>query len=449
MRSSTTASRLRAALLVAAAALGPTGLRPTPAQDAPAPAGAVDPLRDLKAAHPEIVDARPSTDRAPYDPTITGRTITFWEAEARRAPEPYIPQRELAGAYLARQRETGDIADAVRAEGAARESLRIMTRNNAAASIRLAQAMLAQHRFPEALAVAQAAAKQDSKAERIVVDILLELGDYAAATRGLQAIPTEPDDMNLLALRARFAQIQGRPEEALQLLRAAAAIIDLRPDMPAEVAAWCHTMVGHHLIDAGQLADGETACQKALTIFPNDYRAMTGMAEAAAWRGDHAGALKWATAAIRIAPQNPEALRLQAEAAAGLGRTAEAAAHFQALRDLAHSFPRIYDQHWAVFCLDTDQNLDDALVLARKDLELRHDVHAHDTLAYACFKKGLLDEADREMTLALAQGTQEAPLMHHAALIARARGDHARAESMTAAAKRLNPYLIKDEPARP
>ncbi len=390
---------------------------------------------------------RLSTERAPYDPSTTRKTVAFYEDLVQRQPKGYFEHRELAGAYLARQRESGDIADAVRAERAARRSLELLTRNNAGAAIRLAQAMLAQHRFPEALAMAQAAARADSKAERIVIDVQLELGEYDAATLGLQALTTEPDDLNLMALQARFAAISGKPDQSLQLMRDAAKIADTRPDMPAEVVGWYHTMVGHQLIDAGQLEEGEKACEKALTIFPNDYRAMTGMAEAAAWRGDHAGALKWAAEAIRLAPQNPEALRLAGEAAAGMGKTVAANKQFQALRDLAHSFPRIYDQHWAMFCLDSDQDLDEAMTLARQDLQLRHDVHAHDTLAWACYKKGILDEADREMTHAMAQGTQEAGLYHHAALIAHARGDEARSATLMATAKRLNPYLVKNAEA--
>lgn len=397
---------------------------------------------------------RIATERAPYDPTIIDSTVAGHERRVAQQPNDFFRLRELAGAYLTRQRERGDIADAVRAEEAARKSLALNpSRTNASAGIRLAQAMLAQHRFPEALAMAEAAAKADPKAERLVIDVQLELGDYDAATQAMQRVTAETDDMNLLALRARFAEIQGKPDQSLALMREAAQLADYRPDMPAEVVAWYHTMVGHHLIDAGHLDEGVKSCEKALTIFPNDYRALTGLAEAAAWRSDHAAALKWALAAIKLSAQNPEAIRLAGEAYAGMGKKAEADQQFQALRTLAGSFPRIYDRHWIVFRLDTDQDLDAALALARQDLTLRHDVGAHDTLAYACLKKGLLDEADREMTLAMAQGTQDANMVHHAALIATARGAKAQAATLLDRVRALNPYLLKSptaaEPTHP
>ncbi len=396
---------------------------------------------------------RPATERPPYDPTVTNRTIAFYEALIKVKPREFVEQRELAGAYLARLRECGDIADAVRAEQSARKSLEIFPKKNVVALTRLASALLAQHRFPEALAVAQEAAKLDDSALRLIIDIQLELGEYDDADQRMRTITPGTDDFNYLALKSRFAEIHGKPDEALSLMREAATGTNIRPDMPAESVAWFHTMVGHHLIDTGHLDEGVKSCEKALSIFPNDYRAMTGLAEAAAWRSDHANTLKWAEAALKLAPQNPEAIRLAGEALAGMGRKAEADQQFQALRTLAGSFARIYDRHWIVFCLDTDQDLDAALTLARQDLALRHDVGAHDTLAYACLKKGLLDEADREMTLAMAQGTQEANMSHHAALIAEARGDKAKAATLLARAKTLNPYLLKSpnnaEPTHP
>ena len=113
------------------------------------------------ATRPSVAAARsprrPTDERPPYDPTLADKTIAFWKAQADRDPEGALERRELAGAYLARQRETGDIADAVRAEDAARRSLDPPPEQRRRA-IRLARSLLAQHRFPEALDAARRAA---------------------------------------------------------------------------------------------------------------------------------------------------------------------------------------------------------------------------------------------------------------------------------------------------
>ena len=390
-------------------------------------------------------EGRPAPEeRDPYDPRQVEGTVAFWEGRARDDPRGAFARRELAGAYLARQRETGDIRDAVRAEQAARQSLEILP-GNAGALNRLARSLLAQHRFPEVLDLAKQAAAIDPQAHRLIADVSLELGDYDAAERALAEIPDQPEDLNLMALRARVLELNGKPDRALELMQEARRQADGRSDLPHETVAWYHTMVGHALIDSGKLDEGEKACRRALEVFPRDYRAMTGLAEAAAWRGDWEGAIARGREAIAACPQNPEILRLLGDAYAELGKAEEAEEQYRLLKELARSFPRIYDRHWVLFCADTGRELDEALALARKDLELRQDVHAFDTLAWVCFKKGLQREAEATMPKALARGTQDASLFHHAGLIARAGGDRAEAEEHLARARALNPYLMKAE----
>ena len=220
------------------------------------------------------------------------------------------------------------------------------------------------------------------------------------------------------------------------------------PDLPPETAAWYHAMIGHTLVDRGRLDESESACRQALAIFPADYRAMTALAEAASFRGDWKDAIAWGEKALQAAPEGPEPIRLVGEALAELGQRAEADKYYARLKALAGSFPRIYDRHWALFLLDHDRDLDEAIAVARKDLELRHDVHAHDTLAWACFKKGLLDEADAEVRKALARGTRDAHIYHHASRIARARGDLELARKYADESRAVNPYVSKDAAPR-
>jgi thioredoxin-like negative regulator of GroEL len=390
-----------------------------------------------------ILPQAAGSDRMPYDPQLATKTVKFWEERTKRDDLGFIEWRELSAAYLARQRETGDIADAVKAEEAARRSLQIQGRKNAAAWTRLGRSLLTQHRFPEALEAAERAAALDTSANRLVADIQIELGDLDRAERALAADPSRGHDLNSLALGARLDQARGRQTAALRKLQEACAIVANRPDMPAEAVAWTHTMLGHMLIDSGQLEAGEKACREAIAVFPNDYRAMTGLAEAAAWREDWKAVARWAKTAIEISPQNPEAIRLLGESHAKLGDSRAANEQYQRLEDLCKSFPRIYDRHWILLCADQRQDLDRALLLARKDLELRKDAGAYDTLAWICLKSGLLPEAERCIVKAIAPGSQSAPIYYHAGMIAEAAGDKDRSASFFDQARALNRYLMK------
>src|SRR5262245_24672299 len=164
--------------------------------------------------------------RAPCNPGLIRKAVEFWEGRVRRSPDRFLEHRELAGAYLARQRETGDIQDAVRAERAARRSLELLVRGNVTALTRLARSLLGQHRFPEALQAARRAAELDPAAELLVADVELELGHDAEARSAFARSGVDPSHPSAMVLRSRFAQADGDLDGALRLLHQAARQAD-------------------------------------------------------------------------------------------------------------------------------------------------------------------------------------------------------------------------------
>ena len=100
----------------------------------------------------------------------------------------------------------------------------------------------------------------------------------------------------------------------------------------------------------------------------------------------------------------------------------------------------IYFRHLADFHLaDTPPNGAEALDWARKDIELRRDIHAYDTLAWALYHYGELKPAADAMEKALALGTQDAELFYHAGMIAQRRGNAGRAVVFLEKALAANP----------
>src|SRR5689334_10658802 len=111
--------------------------------------------RPMERRIPSVSSSVVVASRMPYDATQAQKLVAFHAARVRRDPEGAIGYALLAGAYLQRGRETGDVADAVKAEQAARRSLKIRERGNAQALSLLASSLLTQHRFREALAAAE------------------------------------------------------------------------------------------------------------------------------------------------------------------------------------------------------------------------------------------------------------------------------------------------------
>src|SRR5579862_4886214 len=166
----------------------------------------------------------PPLERPPYDPNLTQKTLEFWVGKVKQDPQGAIEYGKLAGVYLQRCRETGDIADAIKAEQAARRSLAIRTRNNYAAYDSLALSLLSQHRFHEATELAgRAAAMRPDDAEALYLDIeaRIEMGDYTQAESLLNRLHRADESPFSYALRARLCEMEGRPQGALDYLRAA------------------------------------------------------------------------------------------------------------------------------------------------------------------------------------------------------------------------------------
>ena len=117
----------------------------------------------------------------------------------------------LSALYLARGRETGDPRDAILAEAAARKSLKNRHERNGAATQVLQTALLAQHRFDEALPLAHRARDMDpdNAALRAAVgDIEMELGMYDSARVSFSNLHTTLGDP---AVAPRLARWSARP----------------------------------------------------------------------------------------------------------------------------------------------------------------------------------------------------------------------------------------------
>ncbi|MFO0890358.1 MAG: tetratricopeptide repeat protein [Isosphaeraceae bacterium] len=329
-------------------------------------------------------------ERPAYDPQATTRAINFWKKRAERDGKIALGWSELARAYLARHHQTGSLEDARSAEDAARRALRLHA--NPGVLIILGRSLLAQHRFPEALEVAERAARADRMANALLCDVLIEFGQLDRARVAFSTYPGT-DPLDRIALEARMLEAQGDVEALIDRQRELRDLADRMPQLPAELAAWYHVRLGHTLIDHGRLAEGRAACEAALKIIPGEHAALVGLAEAAAAEGRWAEVLRLAEPAARNAPADFEAVHLIARAHSALGRPAEADQAFARLKAMVESGPRIYDRLYACACADANRDLDTALTCARADLALRGDAGAYQTLALVLDRLGKRDEA--------------------------------------------------------
>ncbi len=391
--------------------------------------------------------------RSPYDPTLLPKTMAFHEQRLKETPHSAMELNFLAENYNQLCRETGDIADTFRAEQLARRSLKVRNYHNDPAYYALALSLFTQHRFRESLAIGRymaARSSDDLQAAYLIAENQTELGDYAAAEKTLQGAHPHLDDPFGMVLRARLLEMNGQPAAAQTQLERARDAAAQNIDIPRENLAWFCMRVGDLQAAQGRVEQAEQSYHEALALFPNDQRTLTALTRLSAARGDWAATLSWGRQAANIVP-TPEVVALLGDACKAQGKTQEADTQY-ALLETMHRLDRaqggVYDRQRALYLADHDRGLDEALQLARKELTVRHDLYAYDTLAWACCKKGLYDEAEKAIDVALAHNHQDAKLLYHAGIIAAERGEKPKAKQYLTQALSINACFLPFAPTQ-
>ena len=272
----------------------------------------------------------------------------------------------------------------------------------------------------------------------LLAEVELEVGDYTSAARHFAAVASDADKPSIAARLARWYEITGRLEKARALLRRSAARLATNHDVPREQLAWFHYRLGELHLRAGQLESADSAFQRALVVLPTDYRALGGLTRLSSARGDWRATVDYGSKAISV-QLDPATLGTMSDAYAALGDTAQARSFADAMAVSALSQPGSIHRAWGLFLLDHDRDVPRVLREARAEIRGRRDVYGYDLLAWALYKSHRIDEARKASTLALAQGTEDAILLYHAAMIAAAAEDSTGARSLLTRALTLNP----------
>lgn len=420
----------RAALAAGVAAMAACGRQSAPAHATP-PAAVLPAVADRSDAEVRELD------------------LAWFAARVERDPTGALDLAHMGALYLARGRETGDPRDAELAEQAARRSLRNRSASNSAAASVLQSALLAQHRFDEALQLALAAreAEPDNQALRAAVgEIRMELGQYDSARTDFTGLRVALGDLAVAPRRARWAEIEGQPEMARRLLRAALATARRTSAVPREQLAWYWLRVGDVELRTGHPAVADSAYLAGLAAHPEDYRLLSALAHSALVQQRWGDAVQYGERAIGVT-LDPTTLGILADAEAALGDTAKAAEYARVLDVVVLRQPGAYHRAWSLFLLDHGRHVPRVARKIREELRTRHDVYAYDLLAWSLHKQGRNREATEAMSQALREGTQDAQLFYHAGEIERALGNADAARAHLARALAVNPYFHPTQPA--
>ena len=369
--------------------------------------------------------------------------IQYFAERAKRDPTGALDLAHLSALYLARGRESGDPRDAILAEQAARTSLANRKERNGAASQVLETSLLAQHRFDEALPLAVAARNADPENPALraaLGDIEMEMGLYDSARVSFANLHVALGDPSVAPRLARWAEIEGQPDKARRLLRAALVTVEKLPEVPSEQRAWYWLRIGDVELRSGHPLAADSAYRTGLAMHASDYRLLSALAHSALLQQQWKRSIAYGERAIAVT-LDPATLGTLSDAYAGAGDSAKSAEYARVLDVSVLRQPGAYHRAWSLFLLDHGQHLTIVSRKIREELKTRKDIYAYDLLAWSLHKAGRNAEAQQAMANALKEGTRDAQLFYHAGMIEHALGHDDAARMRLSEALSVNPFF--------
>jgi tetratricopeptide (TPR) repeat protein len=401
--------------------------------------------------------ASPARTASTQNPVIPAKSeseireldIEYFAQRAKRDPTGALDLAHLSALYLARGRETGDPRDAILAEEAARHSIMNRRERNGAATQVLETALLAQHRFDEALPLAIAARDADPQNAGLraaLGDIQMEMGMYDSARVSFAAVHAPVGDPATAPRLARWAEIEGQPDKARRLLHAALATVQKLPEVPREQLAWYWLRIGDVELRTGHPVAADAAYREGLAVHPDDYRLLAAIAHSALLQQNWKRAITFGERAIAVT-LDPATLGILSDAYAALGDSAKSADYAHVLDVAVLKQPGAYHRAWSLFLLDHDRHVGTVSRKIEQELRTRKDIYAYDLLAWSLHKQGRDVQAVAAMRQALKEGTQDAQLLFHSGMIEHALGHNDIARAQLTRALAVNAYFHPAQPA--
>ncbi|HEY7002148.1 MAG TPA: tetratricopeptide repeat protein [Candidatus Udaeobacter sp.] len=369
----------------------------------------------------------------------TDKEISKLQQRIREGRNVQLWLERLGWAFVAKARESFDPGFYKLAEQCAR-SIEMRDPKSQEAMLLRAHVLQNLHRFKESETLARTLVQKRGLSfdYGLLGDALMEQGKLNDAVEAYQRMMNLKPDLRAYARAAHMRWLKGDLAgaiEAMQLAVSAASPND------AESAAWVNTRLAAYLFQAGKFNEAEQRCAFALSL-------QNGYAPTLLLKGKMLLAQSRFREAVDIlqdaAKRNPlpEYHWTLAEALRAAGREKEASGvEAQLRRNGSISDPRTM----ALFLATRRENPETALRLSKEEFDSRSDVFTHDALAWSLAAAGNLSGAQREMHLALAEGTEDGRLFFHAAVIASQAGQAADAERWLYKASELSQLLLPSE----
>lgn len=361
----------------------------------------------------------------------TSKYFKLWDSKIKPDSLQLLSLGNVAGEYNRFFQGTGDIKYLKMAEQSLQKAVDIAAVGKAGYYRALARNYISQHRFREALELAQKAQKMGSGAKAtqgLFFDVHMELGNYDEAHAYLDSISNMSDFGYLIRL-AKWNDHKGDLDTAIRFMEKAAQKAESSKNK--NMLLWSYTNLADFYGHAGRIEDSYQLYLKALQLDPQNAYAKKGIAWIVYSHERNGKEALRILDSIFVKYQSPDYYLLKAEITEFIG---DEVLKLEALDNYYKKVQRtdygaMYNAHNVDFYIDMEVQ-EKAMKLAKKEVENRPTPESYGLLAYSYYKKGDKEKALELVEKHIAGKTFEPEVLTQAAEIYKANGNYKKVKEL-------------------
>ena len=350
------------------------------------------------------------------------REINFWEMKFDDAPNQILYLSLLASNYSKLFENTGNVKYLYKAEELLLKSNETY-RYSVVGTIRsLARNYISQHRFKEALVLANKAlaiGEGKKETQKLLFDVNMELGNYTQAEQNLTAI-NDASDFDYFIRISKWNDHLGDLKTAISLMEKAKDIAVVNNNKSLEI--WTYSNLGDLNGHAGNIKKSYDYYLKTLELEPNNSYALKGIAWIAFSHERNTVEAKRIIENISKNHHTPDFYLLKAQIAEYENNTVtkneNLAAYFQMLDTI--DYGAMYNKYNVLIYSDDKSTATKALEIAKKEIAHRPTPDSYDLLAWSYYNLGDSKKALQIAEKYVAGKSFEPKLNYHLATIYKA-----------------------------
>ncbi|MEZ4877400.1 MAG: hypothetical protein R2805_07620 [Flavobacterium sp.] len=347
--------------------------------------------------------------------------INFWQTKYDKAPNQMSYLSIIASNYSKKFDITANIDYLLKAEDLLLQYNQSVKYSKVNPMRTLARNYISQHRFKEALILANKAKEIGEGIEethKLLFDVQMELGNYNEAEKSLNALNKREFDYYIRA--AKWNDHKGDLDTTIVLMKKAAAEAEKYDNKGLKI--WCYTNLGDFNGHAGNIKDSYDNYLKALSLDANNNYALKGIAWIVFSHEKNAEEAKRIINVISKRHDSPDFYLLKAEIAEFENNMKEKKANLDqyAVALKSNKYGAMYNKYNAILYADDKEKVNQALEIAKEEVDHRPTPVSYDLLAWSYFNKGDKEKALEIANQFVAGKSFEPQLNYHLAIIYKA-----------------------------